>query len=81
LSPFEAHPQLVVWVGETKHTIASGFVARRLTRVAPTIVGTAASFVLLTVGLILVEISLWLAREWRDVSIVLIVGSIALLMS
>jgi len=29
----------------------------------------------------LVAISLWLAREWRDISIVLIVGSIALLMS
>ncbi len=49
--------------------------------VALTIVGTAASFVLLAAGLILVAISLWLAREWRDVSIVLIVGSIALLMS
>ena len=49
--------------------------------VALTIAGTAASFVLLAVGLILIAISLWLAREWRDVSIILIVGSIALLMS
>lgn len=49
--------------------------------VALTIAGTAASFVLLAVGLILIAMSLWLARVWRDVSIILIVGSIVLLMS
>jgi hypothetical protein len=46
-----------------------------------TIAGTAASFVLLAVGLILVAISLLRAREWRDVSTLLVVGSIALLIS
>ena len=49
--------------------------------VALTIAGTAASFVLLAVGLILVAISLLRAREWRDVSTLVIVGSIALLIS
>ena len=49
--------------------------------VALSIAGTAASFVLLAVGLILVAISLLRAREWRDVSTLLIVGSIALLIS
>jgi hypothetical protein len=49
--------------------------------VALTIAGTAASFVLLAVGLILLAISLLRARAWRDVSTLLIVGSIALLIS
>jgi len=49
--------------------------------VALTIAGTAASFVLLAVGLILIVISLLRAREWRDVSTLLVAGSIALLIS
>jgi hypothetical protein len=49
--------------------------------VALTIAGIAASFVLLAVGLILIAISLLRAGVWRDVSTLLIVGSIALLIS
>ena len=49
--------------------------------VALTIAGAAASFVLLAVGLILIVISLLRAREWRDVSVLLVAGSIALLIS
>lgn len=49
--------------------------------VALSIAGTAASFVLLAVGLILIVISLLRAREWRDVSSLLVAGSIALLIS
>jgi len=49
--------------------------------IALTVIGTFASFVLVAVGLTLVAISLWIRRGWRAGPAVLVVGSVALLLS
>jgi len=46
-----------------------------------TVIGTFASFVLLAVGLTLLAVSLWIQPGWRAGPAVLVVGSIALLLS